>query len=83
MTNIYQTEFDDDDALGSAMRAFVDELLAKGADANTIIYLMALSVFRTALFIMPEHARVLSIAVKAGSDLEMLRVASGHIPAAE
>jgi len=69
MTNTYQTDLDDDDALGLAMRAFVDELRAKGADTETIIYLLACDMFRTAVSIMPGHAKVISIVAKAASDL--------------
>lgn len=69
MTNSYQTELDDDDALGLALRAFVDELHAKGADAETIIYLMASSMFRATLSISPCQATALSIVARAATDL--------------
>lgn len=69
MTNTYQTDLDDDDALGLAMRAFVDEFLAKGADTETIIYLLACDMFRTAVSVLPDRARAFSIVAKAASDL--------------
>lgn len=79
MTNTYQTEIDADDALGLAMRAFVDELHAKGADAETIIYLMASSMFRATLSISRCQATALSIVAKAASDLHSPLVAADRI----
>jgi len=73
MTNTYQTEIDDDDALGLAMRAFVEQLSAKGVDAETIIYLLACDMFRTAISVLPNHTRVLSIVAKTAYDLRSPR----------
>ncbi len=77
MTNT--SELEDDDALGFALRAFVDELRGKGANAETIIYLMACDMFRTASSVLPNHARVLSILAKAASDLRRPLVAPDRV----
>lgn len=72
MTNTYQTDLDDDDALGLAMRAFVDEMRAKGAECEDVIFALAVETTRAALDLHADRASVLRIVLSAASDVTRL-----------
>lgn len=65
MTNT--SELEDDDALGLALRAFVDQSFAKGAKCEDVIFALAVETARTALDLHPDRAAVLRIVLSAAS----------------
>lgn len=71
MTNIPTSEIDDD-ALGVALRAFVDQSLANGIDRDDVIYALAVSMVRISIELQTEHASTLRVILKAVNDVAKL-----------
>lgn len=71
MTNIPTSEIDDD-ALGVALRAFVDQSLANGIDRDDVIYALAVSMVRISIELQTEHASALRVILQAANDVAKL-----------
>src|SRR5690606_13637969 len=61
----HQTEIDADDALGSAMRAFVDHSRVKGISQEDITFVLVTAAIRAALDSSTTHVATLATAVSA------------------
>jgi len=75
MTNTYQTEIDDDDALGLALRAFVDQSLAKGAKLEDVVFALVLETTRTVLDLHADHTAALRLVLGAVSSVATIATA--------
>jgi len=75
----YTSELEVDDALGLALRAFVEQSLAKGADGRSIIYLIIATTVRTAFDLTPNNRDALAAIHEATSHVASVW-ASTHSP---
>lgn len=69
MTQTSQTEIEDDDELGLALLAFVDQSLANGARCEDVIFALAAETTRAALDLQVDRAVALQVVLGAVSSV--------------